>query len=181
MLGSLLHLTRHYRTVLQCSSHGRSAERFCCCSERPRGLTHISNSKFPKCVDWRWRCSYETSVFSDRLCDLVVRVNGYRSRGPGSITGVTRFFRSSGSAMRSTQPREHNWGATWKKSSGSGLESREYGRTDPSRWPRGTLYPQKLALTSPTSGGCSVGIVRSWTQATELVTFPRPRSSEVNL
>jgi hypothetical protein len=28
------------------------------------------------------------------------------------------------------------------------------------RWPRDTLYPQKLALTSPTSGGCSVGIVR---------------------
>jgi hypothetical protein len=36
-----------------------------------------------------------------------------------------------------------------------------------SRWPRGTLYPQKLALTSPTSGGSSVGIVRSRTQATE--------------
>jgi UbiD family decarboxylase len=30
-----------------------------------------------------------------------------------------------------------------------------------------TLYPQKLALTSPTSGGRSVGIVRSRTQATE--------------
>jgi hypothetical protein len=29
------------------------------------------------------------------------------------------------------------------------------------------LYPQKLALTSPTSGGRSVGIVRSRTQATE--------------
>jgi hypothetical protein len=26
-------------------------------------------------------------------------------------------------------------------SSGSGLENREYGRRDPSRWPRGTLYP----------------------------------------
>jgi hypothetical protein len=31
------------------------------------------------------------------------------------------------------------------------------------------LFPQKLALTSPTSGGRSVGIVRSRTQATELV------------
>jgi hypothetical protein len=29
------------------------------------------------------------------------------------------------------------------------------------------LYPQNLALTSPTSGGRSVGIVRSRTQATE--------------
>jgi hypothetical protein len=31
------------------------------------------------------------------------------------------------------------------------------------------LYPQTLALTSPTSGGRSVGIVRSRTKATELV------------
>jgi hypothetical protein len=46
----------------------------------------------------------------------------------------------------------------------SGLEN---GRRDPSRWPRGTLYPQKLTLTSPTSGGRSVGIFRSRTQATE--------------
>ena len=29
------------------------------------------------------------------------------------------------------------------------------------------LYPQKLALISPTGGGCSVGIVRSRTKATE--------------
>jgi len=29
------------------------------------------------------------------------------------------------------------------------------------------LYPQKLALTSPTGGGRSVGIVRSRTNATE--------------
>jgi hypothetical protein len=50
----------------------------------------------------------------------------------------------------------------------SGLEIRQNGRRDPSRWPRGTLYPQKLPLTSPTTGGRSVGIVRSRTQATEL-------------
>jgi hypothetical protein len=61
-----------------------------------------------------------------------------------------------------------------RKSSGSGLESREYGRKNPSRWPRGTLYPQKLALTSPTSGGRSVGMVRSLTQATEFSFFIYP-------
>jgi hypothetical protein len=55
------------------------------------------------------------------------------------------------------------------KTSSFGLERREYGGRDPSRWPLGTLYPQKLALTSPTSCGRSVGIVRSWTQATEFV------------
>jgi hypothetical protein len=54
-----------------------------------------------------------------------------------------------------------------RKSSGSGLESQEYGRWYPSRWQRGTIYPQTLAITSPTSGGRSVGIVRSRTQATE--------------
>jgi hypothetical protein len=32
-----------------------------------------------------------------------------------------------------------------------------------------SLYPQKLALTSPTSGGGSVGIVRSRTKAAELL------------
>jgi hypothetical protein len=54
-----------------------------------------------------------------------------------------------------------------RKSSGSCLESREYGRRNPSRWQRDILYPQKLAPTSPTSGGRSVGIVRSLTKATE--------------
>jgi hypothetical protein len=48
-----------------------------------------------------------------------------------------------------------------RKNSGSGLENREYGRRDPSRWPRGTLYPQYLAITLPTSGGLSVGRYRS--------------------
>jgi hypothetical protein len=50
----------------------------------------------------------------------------------------------------------------------SGLESREYDRRDPSRWQRGTLYPQKFALTSPTSGGRYVGIVHWQSQATDL-------------
>jgi hypothetical protein len=46
----------------------------------------------------------------DRLCGVVVRVPGYRSRGP-----VPDFLRSSGSGTGSTQPREYNRGATWKK------------------------------------------------------------------
>jgi hypothetical protein len=107
----------------------------------------------------------------DLLCGLVVRVLGYRSGGPGSIPGTTRFSgkkkkrkTSSGSGTGYTRPREYNWGATWWKSSGSCLENREYGRRDPSRWPCGTLYPQKLVITSPRSGGRSVGIVRSRTQ-----------------
>jgi hypothetical protein len=46
-----------------------------------------------------------------------------------------------------------------RKSSGLGQENRINGCRDPLRWPRDIL-PQKLALTSPTSGGRSVGIVR---------------------
>jgi hypothetical protein len=54
-----------------------------------------------------------------------------------------------------------------RKSNGSGLENRN---TD--AWIRRAdytkpHYSQKLALTSPTSEGRSVGIVRSRTQATE--------------
>jgi hypothetical protein len=59
----------------------------------------------------------------------------------------------------------------WRKSSGSGLESREYGRRDPSCWPSGTLYTQKLALTSTTSGNRLVGIVHSRTEAMEFSSF----------
>jgi hypothetical protein len=36
--------------------------------------------------------NFEETVFtSDHLCGLVVRVLGYRSRGPGSVPGATRF------------------------------------------------------------------------------------------
>jgi hypothetical protein len=58
-----------------------------------------------------------------------------------------------------------------RKSNGFCLESREYDRKDQSRWPRGTLYLQNLALTLPTRSGFSVGIVRSRTQAAEFL-FP---------
>jgi hypothetical protein len=56
-----------------------------------------------------------------------------------------------------------------RKSSCSGLEIREYDRGNPWRWLRGILYWQNLALTALTSGGRSVGIVRSRPQATESV------------
>jgi hypothetical protein len=57
------------------------------------------------------------------------------------------------------------------KSSGSDLERLEYVCRDPLRWPRGTLYPQKLAPISPTSSSRSIGIVRSRTQPKELQFF----------
>jgi hypothetical protein len=69
-------------------------------------------------------------------------------RGPLSLVGITEEL------------------LEWKNSAPR-LENRDYGRGDPLRWPRETLYPQKLALTSPTSGGRSVGIVRLRATATE--------------
>jgi hypothetical protein len=56
-----------------------------------------------------------------------------------------------------------------RKSSGSSLENQEYGRRDPSRWLRGTLYSEELALTSLISGSRSVSLVRSQTQAMEFL------------
>jgi hypothetical protein len=38
-------------------------------------------------VSFRKKCSFN----KDRPCGLVVRVPDYRSRGPGSIPGTTRF------------------------------------------------------------------------------------------
>jgi hypothetical protein len=82
----------------------------------------------------------------DHLCGLVARVPGYRSGGPG--------FDS-----RALQERKKKWCGLergplglvstteellGRNSSGFGLESRECGRRDSSRWPRGTLYPQKV-------------------------------------
>jgi hypothetical protein len=91
----------------------------------------------------------------------VVRVSGYRSGGPA----LPDFLRSSGSGTDLLSLVITIEELLERKFSGSGLESREYGHGDPSRRPRGTLYPQKLALTSPTGGDRSAGIVRSRTQA----------------
>jgi hypothetical protein len=64
----------------------------------------------------------------------------YRSRGPGSIPGATRFWEvvclEQGPLSLVSTTEE----LLERKSSDSGLENRDYGRRDPSRWPRGTLY-----------------------------------------
>jgi hypothetical protein len=52
-----------------------------------------------------------------------------------------------------------------------GRENRDYGRGDPLRGPRGTLYQLKLVLTSPTGCSRSVGIVRMPTKTTEFSFF----------
>jgi hypothetical protein len=101
----------------------------------------------------------------DRLCGLV-RVPGYRSRGPG-FDSRRDFVRSSGSGTGSTWPREYNRGATWKKKQrlrSKKLRIRLWEIHCPDYMT--PLCPQKLALISPTSGSHSVG----WrTRVTEFV------------
>jgi hypothetical protein len=80
---------------------------------------------------------------------------------------IPDFLISSGSGTGSTQPCGYSWGATWKRK--YQIRSRKHDSRDPLCWPHNTLYLQKLALTSLTSGGCLVGIVRSWTKATKFV------------
>jgi hypothetical protein len=66
-----------------------------------------------------------------------------------------------------------------RKSSGFGLESREYGRRDSSRWPRGTLYPPRVG-TNFADKRQSLGrysSLRDWGQ--EVFLFRRPSTSFV--
>jgi hypothetical protein len=103
----------------------------------------------------------------DHLCGLVVRVPGYRSSSPGSIPRATRFWEVVGLELGPFNLVSTTEELFERKSSDSGLENREYGCRDQSRLPRGTLPPQKLALTWPTRGCRSVGIVCLRTTTTE--------------
>jgi hypothetical protein len=110
-----------------------------------------------------------SDISVDCLCGLVFRVPGYRFRGPGFDSRRYQIFWEVASlelgplSLMSTIEELRG-----RNSSNSGLENREYGRGDQLRWPRDTLYRQKLALTSPTSGSHSVGIVRLRTNGTEI-------------
>jgi hypothetical protein len=74
----------------------------------------------------------------DRLCCLVVRFPGYRSRsGFDSLLfqilwGVVGLERGTLGLLSTTEE------VLERKSSGSGLEDRDYCRKDPLRWPRDT-------------------------------------------
>jgi hypothetical protein len=74
----------------------------------------------------------QRSRFDSRRYHIIWEVVGLE-RGPPSLASTTEELLG-------------------RNSSGSGLESRDYGPRDPSRWPRSTLYSQNLALTSPTGG-----------------------------
>jgi hypothetical protein len=73
---------------------------------------------------------------------------------------LPHFLRSSGSGTGSTQPREDNWGATWMKKVAASVKKDELTAVGICCAEHATLsIRKKLTLTSPTSGGRSVGIV----------------------
>jgi hypothetical protein len=124
-----------------------------------RKSSHKSDTEQGK--DWHICYGVSRINCTTRLCGLVVRVPGYRSRGPWFDSRRYQIFwevvgleRGPLSFVRIIEEL-----LEWK-SSGSGQQNRINDRGDPLLWPRDTLYPQKLDLTSPTSDGRSVGIVR---------------------
>jgi hypothetical protein len=76
-------------------------------------------------------------MIPDRLCGLVVRVSGHRSRGPEKQRVWNGVHSASWEQLRSYL--EEIVAAPVKKT-----ETNDRG--DPLRWPRNILYPQKLAL-----------------------------------
>jgi hypothetical protein len=78
-------------------------------------------------------------------------------RPPRPVTGIACLEQGSASFVNINEE------LLERKSGGSALKSRDYGR----RGSAALTAPQRLALTSPGSGGRSVGIVRSRTQTTE--------------
>jgi hypothetical protein len=117
------------------------------CEVQTEFICYVEESRPPLCSSGQssW-LQIQSSGFDSRHYQIFGEVVGLE-RGPLSLLSVTEELLG-------------------RKSSGSGLENRYYGRRDKSHWPRNT-YPQKLPLTSPTSGGRPGGIVRSPTQATE--------------
>jgi hypothetical protein len=142
-LNLYFHQRKHYRLVLGLRSvripAGTPAIMI-------KNLRYISRPPLWSCGQSSWLQIQRSGFYSWRY-KIFWQVVGLE-RGPLSLVSTTEVLLE-------------------RKNSGSGLESREYGLRNSSRWPRGTIYPQKLALTSLTSGGRSIGIVRSRTQATE--------------
>jgi hypothetical protein len=111
---------------------------------------------------------YNLSKIFDRLCGPVVRVPRYRSIGPRfdsqpyqifwEVVGLARSPLSLVSTIEEVLVR---------RSCRSGLEIREFGCRDHSRWRRETVCPQKMALTSPANGDLSVSTFCLRTKATK--------------
>jgi hypothetical protein len=98
-------------------------------------------------MNWIYICSVEESRpplwYNGQSSWLQIQMSGFDSWRYQIFWEVVGLERGLLSLVSTT---EELFG---KKSSSSSLESPEYGRRDPPRWPRGTLHLQKSALTSP--------------------------------
>jgi hypothetical protein len=111
---------------------------------------------------WRVVINASVAYLLGRLCGLVVRVLGYRSGGLGSIPGTTKkkkekvgLERSPLSLVTTTEELFDRKVAApvWKaENTAVGIRHADHVASS---------IRKKLAITSPTSGGRSVGIVRS--------------------
>jgi hypothetical protein len=104
---------------------------------------------------------YSQGLSNCMTSGLVVRVPGYRSGDSVLFPALPDFLRRGGPGTGSTQLCEDNLGANWMKKCRllcrkprlKGVRTRCADHAIPP-------YPQKLTLTSPTSGGRVVGTVR---------------------
>jgi hypothetical protein len=119
-------------------------------------------------------------LYLHHLCGLVpqgswlkIQRSGFDSRSYEIFWKVVRLERGPLSLVSTTDK------LLGRDNNSFGLESQEYGRGDPLRWPRDVLYPQKLVLNSPTSGGRLACILRWRTKATEFVYYAYTRDQRV--
>jgi hypothetical protein len=132
-----------------------SSESLICLESGKWNLNNSFSVPFPVLVYWPSSNLIEqTLLVAGPPCGLVVRVPGYRSRCPGFDSGRYQIFREVVGLERGSLSLVSTIEELLGRNNGvSGLENREYGHGNPLFWPRDTLYPQKLALTSTTNGG----------------------------
>jgi hypothetical protein len=102
----------------------------------------------------------------DCLCGLVVRVPGYRSRGPRFDSRLYQiFWEVVGLERGPLSPMSTIEELPGRNNSGFGLEIWEYGLRDSLHWPCYTLYPQTCLCLSIWSNICKVAtcaIMKKW-------------------
>ena len=153
-------------SFFSCQHHSIFLSSSLCCSYQKDRWAKPGN--LAKCKSY----IEDAIAWHDRLCGLVVRVSGYRYRGPGFdprryqvfwvVVGLERVHSASWASWGQLRSylNEKSSGSRFRKQRITAVGIRCADHVTP-------LYPRKLALTSPTGGGRSVGIVRVRTKATE--------------